>query len=89
MIQLLSNALSLKVQLFVPAAWAAWLRPNSQFELRIKETGRSYPARVSKLNSRVEGVSQQLEIEARLDGSSAGLIPGMVGVAVFPSQPAR
>jgi membrane fusion protein (multidrug efflux system) len=83
------NTSSLKIQMFVPAAWAAWLRPNTQFDLRIKETGRSYPARVSKLNSKVEGVSQQLEIEARLSGDSAGLLPGMVGVAVFPSQPAR
>jgi hypothetical protein len=83
------NTATLKIQMFVPAAWSAWLRPGSQFELRIKETGRSYPARISKLNSRVEGVSQQLEVEARLEGNSAGLIPGMVGVAVFPSQPAR
>jgi len=83
------NTASLKIQMFVPAAWSAWLRPGSQFELKIRETGRSYPARISKLNSRVEGVSQQLEVEARLDGNSAGLLPGMVGVAVFPSQPAR
>ena len=66
-----------------------WLRPNAQFELKIKETGRSYPARVSKLNARIEGVSQQLEVEARLDGNSAGLLPGMVGVALFSSRPAR
>lgn len=85
----LVNPASLKIQMFVPAAWAAWLRPDSQFEFRIKETGRTYPARVSKLNSRVEGVSQQLEIEARLDGDSTGLLPGIVGVAVFSSRPAR
>lgn len=79
----LVNPATLKIQMFVPAAWAAWLRPNTQFEFRIKETGRSYPARVSKLNSRVEGVSQQLEVEAKLDGNSSGLLPGIVGVAVF------
>lgn len=83
------NPASLKIQMFVPAAWSAWLRPNSPFELKIKETGRSYPARVAKLNSRVEGVSQQLEIEARLDGNSAGLLPGMVGVAVFSAPAGR
>ena len=83
------NPATLKIQMFVPAAWSAWLRPNLPFKLKIKETGRSYPARVSKLNSRVEGVSQQLEVEARLDGNSAGLLPGIVGVAVFPSQAAR
>jgi len=85
----LVNPASLRIQLFVPAAWSAWLRPGYQFELRIKESGRTYPARVSKLNSRVEGVSQQLEIEARIDGSSAGLLPGIVGVAVFPPRPAK
>ena len=88
MIELVNTA-SLKIQMFVPAAWSAWLRPNSRFEFKIKETGLRYAARVSKLNSRVEGVSQQLEIEARLDGNSAGLLPGMVGVAVFSSQPTR
>lgn len=85
----LVNPALLKIQMFVPAAWSAWLRPNAQFELKIKETGRSYPARVSKLNARIEGVSQQLEVEARLDGNSAGLLPGMVGVALFSSRPAR
>jgi len=83
------NPATLKIQMFVPAAWSAWLRPNLSFELKIKETGRSYPARVSKLNSRVEGVSQQLEVEGRLDGNSAGLLPGIVGVAVFPAPAAR
>jgi RND family efflux transporter MFP subunit len=85
----LVNPTSLKIQMFVPAAWSAWLRPGARFELKIKEAGHSYPARVSKLNSRIEGVSQQLEVEARLDGSSAGLLPGMVGVAAFSSPPAR
>lgn len=85
----LVNPATLKIQMFVPAAWAAWLRANTQFEFKIKETGRSYAARVSKLNSRVEGVSQQLEVEARLDGNGSGLLPGIVGVAVFSMPPAR
>ena len=85
----LVNPASLKIQMFVPAAWSAWLRPNAQFEFKINETGRSYPARISKLNTRIEGVSQQLEVEARLDGNSDGLLPGMVGVALFSSRPAR
>lgn len=85
----LVNPASLKIQMFVPAAWSDWLRPNARFDLRIKETGRTYSARVAKLNSRVEGVSQQLEVEARIDGNSAGLLPGIVGVAVFPQRPAR
>ena len=77
------NPASLKVQMFVPAAWSAWLRPGTSFDLKVKEMGRVYRGRVSKLNARVEGVSQQLVIEGRIEGSSAGLLPGMVGGAVF------
>lgn len=85
----LVNPASLRGQLFVPAAWVTWIKPNTPFEVKFRESGRSYPARVSKLNSRVEGVSQQLEIEARFEGAGAGLLPGMVGTAVFSSRPGQ
>jgi RND family efflux transporter MFP subunit len=83
------NPGSLRGQLFVPAGWVAWLRPNSPLEVTVKDTGRKYRAHVAKLNARVEGVSQQLELEVRFDGSSAGLLPGMVGAAVFLNRPPR
>lgn len=81
----LVNPSSLKAQIFVPAAWAAWLRPNAAITIRFGEgeSARKVSARISKLNARVEGVSQQLEVEARFDAGVAGLLPGMVGTAVF------
>ncbi len=85
----LVNPASLRAQVFVPSAWITWLRANAPVEVTFKETGRKYRARVAKLNARVEGVSQQLELELRFEGSSAGLLPGMVGTAVFPGNPAR
>jgi membrane fusion protein (multidrug efflux system) len=85
----LVNPASLKAQLFVPTSWVNWIKPNLAFEVKIKETGRSYRARVSKLNARIEGVSQQLEVEGRIEGNTDGLLPGMVGVAVFPDRPTR
>jgi membrane fusion protein, multidrug efflux system len=81
------NPVSLKAQLFVPVSWVDKLKPNTPFEVRITETGRSYQARVAKLNARIEGVSQQLEIEARFDGNRTGLLPGMVGTAHFADPP--
>lgn len=84
------NPASLKAQIFVPAAWAVWLRPNAAISIRFSEgeRARTYSARISRLNSRVEGVSQQLEVEARFDAGSAGLLPGMVGTAIFrPPNP--
>lgn len=80
------NTNSLKAQMFVPAAWVAWLRPGVQLTIHVKEIGQSFPARVSKLNSRVDGVSQQLEVEARVDKGKGDLLPGMVGAAVFTQQ---
>ncbi len=83
----LVNPGSLKAQLYVPAAWLGWIRPGSQFSVRTSQDGRTYRARVSKLNARVEGVSQSLELEAKFEGSTQGLLPGMVGTAVFPDRP--
>lgn len=82
----LVNTTSLKAQMFVPAAWIAWLRPGMPLNIYIRETGQNFRARVAKLNSRVDGVSQQLEVEARIDKADGKLLPGMVGVAQFQAQ---
>ena len=50
----------------------------------VRETGQSFNARISKMNSRVDGVSQQLEVEARIEKGEGRLLPGMVGSAQFP-----
>ena len=74
------NPSVLKAQVFVPAAWIVWLRPGAV--VTISANGQPYPARISKLNSRVDGVSQQLELEALIENGE-GLVPGMIGVATF------
>lgn len=81
----LVNPSSLKVQLFVPAAWSAWLRAGTAFKVRFNEGAneRTVNARVAKLNAKIDGVSQQLEVEGRFEAGSAGLLPGMVGTALF------
>ena len=84
----LVNTNLLRAQIFVPAAWTVWLRPGAQLTIHVKEIGQSFQARISKLNSRVDGVSQQLEVEARIDKGEGSLLPGMVGAAVF-TQPRK
>jgi RND family efflux transporter MFP subunit len=79
----LVNPASLKAQMFVPASWIAWLRPGSPLAIHVRETGQTYKARVSKINSRVDGVSQQLELEAKIEKGQVRLLPGMVGSATF------
>ena len=80
------NTNILKAQIFVPASWTAWLRPGAPLTIHVKEIGQSFDARVAKLNSRIDGVSQQLEVEARIDKGAGSLLPGMVGTAVFPQR---
>lgn len=85
----LVNPASLRGQIFVPTSWITWLKTGTMLEVTLKETGRKYRARVAKMNARVEGVSQQLELEVRFEGSSAGLLPGMVGSASFANRMPR
>jgi len=79
----LVNTDSLKAQMFVPGFLVRTLRPGMFIQVRM-EDGRVHRARIVKLNSRVEGVSQQLEVEGLFEGTAVGLLPGMVGTAIFP-----
>ena len=81
----LVNTAALKAQMFVPASSLRTLRPGTTFQVRLDD-GRVFRARVAKLNSRVEGVSQQLEIEGRFEGPVTGLLPGTVGTAILPGR---
>jgi multidrug efflux pump subunit AcrA (membrane-fusion protein) len=75
------NPASLKAQMFVPAAWITWIKPGVTLTI-VANNGQGYQAKVAKLNSRVDGVSQQLEVEAQIINGE-GLVPGMIGVASF------
>jgi len=79
------NPSVLKAQMFVPAAWVRWMRLGTPLFISVGETGERFPARISKINSRVDGVNQQLEVEARIEKGRGGLLPGMVGSAQFDS----
>jgi membrane fusion protein (multidrug efflux system) len=83
------NTTSLKAQMFVPASWVAWLRTGTPLTINVAETGQSFKAKVSKLNARVDGVSQQLELEARIEKGADRLLPGMVGSALFEQPPKK
>lgn len=73
----------LELRLNVPSRWLAWLARGARFEARIDETGRTYEARVSAINARVDAVSQSVEIEAEVRGSHPDLLVGMSGIARF------
>lgn len=77
----------LEIEVIIPSAWLAWLQPEHPFTLRLDETGQTHPAKVTKIGSRIDPVSQSLPVWGRFDKVPEGLIAGMSGTASF--QPPR
>lgn len=73
----------LLMKLNVPSAWSSKLKLGQVFDVNIDETGKLYHAKVTRINARVDPVSQTIELEAMLVTSYPDLLPGMSGVATF------
>ncbi len=73
----------LRLKLNAPSRMIAKLKPGALFSVAIDETGKSYQARVQAVNSRVDPVSQTIELEAVIGKNAEDLLPGMSGVALL------
>ena len=73
----------LKLKLNAPSKLLGLLKTGTKFNVTIDETAQTYAATVTALNSRVDPVSQTVEIEARMLKSYQELLAGMSGVADF------
>ena len=71
----------LRLKLNAPSRMVGKVKPGSVFDVVIDETGKTYQARVLAVNSRVDTVSQTVEIEASIVRNFSELLPGMSGVA--------
>jgi RND family efflux transporter MFP subunit len=80
---------ALKVRLNVPSNLLKSLKPGLPLQVNIHETGKTYPAHVSAINSRVDAVAQTVELEARLDEKYPDLMAGMSGTARFNEETAQ
>ena len=76
----------LELEFLVPSGWLGWLKPGQAFEVKIDETGRSYPARFTRLGARIDPVSQSIKVAAAIDGSYPELLTGMSGHVLLPAQ---
>jgi RND family efflux transporter MFP subunit len=77
----------LKLRLNAPSSWLRWLKVGTAFQVHIDETDKTYTARVTALNARVDAVSQSVELEGVIAGSAPDLLPGMSGSAHFVPSP--
>lgn len=74
---------ALVVEFIVPSKSLAWLKPGSAFQVRIDETGKSYPAKVQRLGAKVDPVSQSVKVFGVIDGRFNELMAGMSGAVLF------
>jgi membrane fusion protein (multidrug efflux system) len=86
LVELVSDG-PLKVRLNAPSRLLRTLKVGTPFEISIDETGKTYVAKVSAINARVDAVAQTVELEGRIDGKHADLLSGMTGSARFKSAP--
>jgi membrane fusion protein, multidrug efflux system len=71
----------LDVELIVPSRWLAWLKSGYVFHVEIEETGKTYPARVTRLGGRVDAVSQSIRLFGEITSPAPELMAGMSGRA--------
>jgi RND family efflux transporter MFP subunit len=72
-----------KLRLNVPSKWLGWIKPGTPFEVTIDETGKTYAARITAINARVDAASQSIEIEGSIENRGGELLAGMSGAARF------
>jgi membrane fusion protein, multidrug efflux system len=71
----------LRLKLNVPSSAIAKIKTGQVFEVNIDETGKSYRAQIAAINSRIDAVSQTIEVEATMVRQYPELLPGMSGTA--------
>jgi membrane fusion protein, multidrug efflux system len=69
----------LELEFIVPSRWLVWLKTGTPFQVRIDETGASYPAKITRLGARIDPISQSIKVAAVIDGKFPVLIAGMSG----------
>ena len=74
---------NLEVELIAPSHWLSWLKPGYQFHVRIEETDKTYPAKITRLGGRVDPVSQSIKVIGLITEDAPDLMAGMSGRATL------
>ncbi|HLZ67439.1 MAG TPA: HlyD family efflux transporter periplasmic adaptor subunit [Aliidongia sp.] len=82
LLEILSDK-DLDLELIVPSLWLAWLKPGAAFDVAIDETGKTYPAKITRLSGKVDAVSRSVKVYGKIDGPVDALLPGMSGRALL------
>lgn len=77
----------LELEFIVPSRWLSWLKTGERFSIAIDETGRSYPARFTRIGARIDPVSQSIKVGAAIEGRHPELLAGMSGRVEIVARP--
>ena len=69
----------LELEFLAPSQWLGWLKVGASLKVKIDETGKTYPAKFTRLGARIDPVSQSLKVAAAIDGQFPELVAGMSG----------
>jgi len=70
---------TLELEFIVPSKWLVWIKNDYKFQVKIDETGKDYPAKITRLGARIDPISQTIKVAAIIDGKFPELIAGMSG----------
>jgi membrane fusion protein, multidrug efflux system len=70
---------ALEVELTAPSRALGWLKPGASFQVRIDDTRKTYPGRVTRLGGRVDPASQSVKAIGEILGDAPELMAGMSG----------
>jgi RND family efflux transporter MFP subunit len=81
-LDILDNS-SLELEFVAPSKWSPWLTQGYKFEIKLDETGKSYPAKITRVNGKIDPVSQTIKVAAVIDGEFKEISPGMSGILII------
>jgi len=87
-LDILDNS-SLELEFVAPSKWSPWLIQGYKFEIKLDETGKSYPAKITRVNGKIDPVSQTIKVAAVIDGEFKEISPGMSGVLIIAAPEAE
>jgi membrane fusion protein, multidrug efflux system len=77
------NSEVVEIELIVPSAYLAWLRPGAAFSAKIDETNETLLAEVARISAAVDPVSQTVKIMGKFSDTKGKVLPGMSVAAQF------
>lgn len=81
---------AIEIELIAPSRWLRWIKLGTEFSVKIDETDKTYPAKVTRLGGRVDPVSQSVRVVGEVVGPAPDLMAGMSGeVLIAPPAGGR